>query len=737
MSTVAAHSSATMQPISSPPQSPRSQRPQILSRSVKTSHPTSSSQPLRRRPANHRRRASQPASLAYGSYARHGHDLLTDSSNSSGNEYSDETDFSSSNSSDDEDTIVRQKLLDWDRKGKGRDTSLEYLDLSLSLPFAVVTLRNNLLSYMTAMESKARAIAHRLRLSQEEEQEDETSHASTSLQQDIQSKAAEESFLASFYSQLEAIREDLRRLASLYPASAAHQSATAAVALARSRSLSTEWGRLSAAVSLRLPSRPDLAGIAAAAEPRKLVPRAPDLPAILVRPSLPSMPDVAPLMAKVQARFEGLHETVTALTLRDCWEQGKRHWNTNAVRPLRPRSASTASLPSWDSLLSSVKESSELGRAKAGEMVHTVFEAEQAMYRRACDLANQGSQLIYYTDLPQLWKNNEYILSGYRFIPLENWGALLKSAFELHNETINIHSHLAGVIIVLPLFWPSKGLDEHTTWADRFVQTIYLVAALKCLVSSVVWHVFAGCSNAKWFERAACVDYSGVALLVAASLWTTIYNEFYCQPNLAMLYSLTTLVTGAVGAIVPWASWFNQRENKGLRIAVFLGMCFTGLLPFLHASYEHGLYKTLNFLSPIIPSVMCYIIGLVLYATNFPERYWPGSFDIFGHAHQFWHISIVLAILLHYRAALQFHANRFDFSCASTPSTASQVGSAIAMEVSHGLSAMGIVSPGVHGVEALNRADETIHGWRIILGRLGGGAVGRLWNAGVEVLERW
>ncbi|CAO1616783.1 unnamed protein product [Sympodiomycopsis kandeliae] len=736
-----------MAPASHSPSSPRFRRPS-LSRSPRTSSANiHSHQTIRKRPANHRRRASQPASLAYSS-ARQNHDLAPSPILSDGSSFhetsSDETDATSVISSDEEDRIMRQKLLDWDRKGKGKETSLEYLDLSLSVPFAVVTMRNNLLSYMTSLENKARAIAQRLRNSQENyPTESPVSLASSSKESlDLAIASADESFLAPFYAQLEAIREDLRRLTSIFPASAAHGSAHSLIEAAQSRSFSVEWNRLSAAVHLRLPSRPDFATLAAAADSAKLVPRAPELPSLLLRPSLPALPDVAPLLAKVQARFEGLHETVTALTLRDCWEEGKRQWTANATQRLRKRSPSAASLPSWDSIVSSVRESSEIGRVRAGEMVHSVIEVEQAMYRRACELANQGSQLIHYTDLPMLWKNNEYILSGYRFIPLENWSALLKSAFELHNETINIHSHLAGVIIVLPLFWPSKGLDDQTTWADRFVQTIYLVAALKCLVSSVVWHVFAGCSNAKWFERAACVDYSGVALLVAASLWTTIYNEFYCQPNIAMLYSLTTLVTGIVGAVVPWAPWFNQRENKGLRISVFLGMCFTGLLPFVHASYEHGMMKTLRFLSPIIPSVMCYIIGLILYATNFPERYWPGSFDIFGHAHQFWHISIVLAILLHYRAALQFHANRFEFSCAAgshldaVAQSAGTLTSAIAQEVSLGLSAMGL-SSGAHGVEALNRADETIHGWRIVLGRLGGGAVGRWWNAGVEILERW
>ena len=250
-------------------------------------------------------------------------------------------------------------------------------------------------------------------------------------------------------------------------------------------------------------------------------------------------------------------------------------------------------------------------------------------------------------------------LSGYRFIPKSNLSALLRSTFQIHNETGNIHSHLLGAIIILPLFWPSKGLDPDTTPMDRLVQTVYLVAALKCLVLSVSWHVMAGCADACWFERFACVDYTGIAWLVAASVWTLVYNgvstesvlygstqltrstQFYCQPNLALFYSITTFLVGLMGATVPWAAWFNQRQNKGLRICVFLAMCFTGLAPFTHAAYEHGLLKTVLFFQPIVPSLLCYIGGLVFYAFQFPESIAPGRFDTWGHAHQIWHVSVL------------------------------------------------------------------------------------------------
>lgn len=136
--------------------------------------------------------------------------------------------------------------------------------------------------------------------------------------------------------------------------------------------------------------------------------------------------------------------------------------------------------------------------------------------------------------------------------------------FEVHNETGNIMTHLIGAAIIIPLFWPSANstLDPHTTPMDRFVQTLYLIAALKCLLLSVSWHVMAGCSDLKVFDLFACVDYTGIAWLVAASIATASYSVFYCQPNLSLLYSCTTFMVGLVGAVVPFMEFFNKRENK-------------------------------------------------------------------------------------------------------------------------------------------------------------------------------
>ena len=50
------------------------------------------------------------------------------------------------------------------------------------------------------------------------------------------------------------------------------------------------------------------------------------------------------------------------------------------------------------------------------------------------------------------------------------------------------------------------------------------------------------------------------------------------------------------------------------------------------------------------PLPACPQIGAALYATRFPERYKPGAFDVAFHSHQLFHVAVVVAACIHYKA---------------------------------------------------------------------------------------
>jgi len=124
---------------------------------------------------------------------------------------------------------------------------------------------------------------------------------------------------------------------------------------------------------------------------------------------------------------------------------------SNAVSQLRDDTTESLSA----SLHRAVDGAAELSAYVKGEASHALDEARR-MYHAALEIGQ--TRLLRYDELPPDWRNNEHILSGYRYIPIERWGTLVRSAWQWHNETINIQSQcvrLALARLVLPLPCPS------------------------------------------------------------------------------------------------------------------------------------------------------------------------------------------------------------------------------------------------------------------------------------------
>ncbi|GAA6016410.1 hypothetical protein JCM11491_002402 [Sporobolomyces phaffii] len=291
------------------------------------------------------------------------------------------------------------------------------------------------------------------------------------------------------------------------------------------------------------------------------------------------------------------------------------------------------------------------------------FDEAKKMYHEALEIGK--TRLLQYSELPEAWRNNEHILTGYRYIPIEQWGALLRSGWEWHNETVNIQSHflgflsLAGLLVYYLTTTPSYTSSSSSSSSlaaevvahpgDTAIAVLFVAAGMKCLLSSAAWHLLAGCATSSWFQGAACLDYVGISSLIAASVMAAEYYGFYHETQLATGYMIFSAIVGVAGMIVPWSSWFNQREYKAYRIAFFVALAASAIAPVTHRALLVGFSDTLWFYSPAIPSVLAYLVGLVFYAHQFPECCAPGHWN-WGSSHNLWHIAIVIAVWLHWRA---------------------------------------------------------------------------------------
>ena len=306
--------------------------------------------------------------------------------------------------------------------------------------------------------------------------------------------------------------------------------------------------------------------------------------------------------------------------------------------------------------LKTAKEAVDDGLEKARQ-------AKNAL-RYSIDYAVQRARehgLIHYEDLPTPWKVNPHILRGYRFS--ETKIDCVTSAFRISNETVNIWSHAIGLVVILTLafyIYPSSTNFPLSTSTDIFFTALFFFAACKCLVCSCMWHTMNSIADQTLMERFACVDYTGISLLIAASIMTTEYTAFYCEPVSRSVYIVTTAALGAGGVALPWYPWFNRADNAWARVAFYVALGATGFMPALQLNLTRGAAWSYYFYAPVMKSVAVYLLGAVFYAAHVPEKLVPGWFDYFGGSHNIWHFAVLGGILFHYSAMYEMFSGAFE-----------------------------------------------------------------------------
>ncbi len=308
-----------------------------------------------------------------------------------------------------------------------------------------------------------------------------------------------------------------------------------------------------------------------------------------------------------------------------------------------------------DEGLGKAREVVDEGLERARQAKETLKESIEAAVARA-----REHGLIGYEDLPHPWRVNPHIVRGYRFT--ESKVDCLRSVLQVSNETVNIWSHALGFIIVLAIafyFYPSSHNFSLSSTADVVMAAVFFVAASKCLVCSIMWHTMNSIAEQSLMERFACVDYTGISLLVAASIMTTEYTAFYCEPVSRTVYMGATALLGVGGVIVPWHPTFNRPDMSWARVAFYVSLVISGFIPVIQLNLTRGPAWCYYFYAPVAKSIAVYLLGACVYASKIPERWWPGGFDYIGGSHNLWHLAVLGGILFHYMAMQAFFADAF------------------------------------------------------------------------------
>lgn len=237
--------------------------------------------------------------------------------------------------------------------------------------------------------------------------------------------------------------------------------------------------------------------------------------------------------------------------------------------------------------------------------------------------ASESAYLHYY-QLPLNWRENRYIIHGYRFLLQHR--QMLRSIFRLnHNELANIWTHIGGAAVVVYLMcwhFPATAAFARNRWCDNAVMYAFLAAALECMVSLVVWHTYLCFAHFRVRLNCACIDYTGITVLITASVVAAEYCLLYAHPRLLQTYVGFLLLCGGTGFWFNWLPYFDRPDCRGLRIGFFMGLAFMGASTFFVHLFYYGVLALLRFFFPLVyKSFVWYCLGVVFYGGLIPERW--------------------------------------------------------------------------------------------------------------------
>lgn len=145
---------------------------------------------------------------------------------------------------------------------------------------------------------------------------------------------------------------------------------------------------------------------------------------------------------------------------------------------------------------------------------------------------------VLWSEVPAWIQDNAHIHTGYR--PAS--GSYQKSAASLgylHNESVNIWSHLLGALIAsctaIVLYYVVRPRFAMANTEDVMVFSCFFLGAIACLGMSATYHTILNHSAvvAKFGNR---LDYVGIVTLIWGSFIPSIHYGFSSEPGLMRTY---------------------------------------------------------------------------------------------------------------------------------------------------------------------------------------------------------
>lgn len=247
------------------------------------------------------------------------------------------------------------------------------------------------------------------------------------------------------------------------------------------------------------------------------------------------------------------------------------------------------------------------------------------------------------------------VSSGYR---LEHQPVhfYLKSVFQIHNETINIWTHMiACLLVMIKTYSCVQSIHD-----PRYAAVIYCFGACCILYTtlSTIAHTVHS-KSPKFHYTCFQIDYMGIGYYTLGSSFLVYYTG--CHENYYAIFQHVFLpsvvVMSWVGFVCCCIAKLRYRrpypfQRKLWNLCSFGFQCTVVYSVIIARYYDCFMNKTLPSLNH--HTIVCiYILSsIVFFSSHIPEKFFPGKFDILGQGHQIFHVLCSLGTLEQFEAAM-------------------------------------------------------------------------------------
>ncbi|CAF1113104.1 unnamed protein product [Adineta steineri] len=273
-------------------------------------------------------------------------------------------------------------------------------------------------------------------------------------------------------------------------------------------------------------------------------------------------------------------------------------------------------------------------------------------------LQNMSRYPLKYYQIPPLFAE-PYIINGFRSIH-QPWPYYWKSLFHKHNETINVWSHLLGILYMgylLVYYYRKLNFYENPhSWPFA----VSLCTAIIMFMCSAFAHLLHSKSES---VHMTCflVDFLGVSLHGFGSGFIQIYYsapEWFYE-KIEYQYITVLLLFGILACFLNcFAQYHFHRPYPPLKRFCQFFPC--GLLwiysitPLCIRLFSSNISSN--------PALMChlaqiilFVIGATLFGLDLPQRLCPGALDFIGQGHHLFHLCI------YFVTVCQMHGVYWDY----------------------------------------------------------------------------